>query len=129
VVVALDRLVGDAGRPAFGERECQLLARSEVEVGEEDESFAQELVLRRQRLLDLEQELGLTPHVFGRGDRRADSLVLVVGERAAVPGLVLDQHVVAALHELARAGRGQRDPVLVRLDLLDDADLHLGEKP
>jgi hypothetical protein len=34
-----------------------------------------------------------------------------------------------ALNELARTRRGERDAVLVRRDLLDDADLHLGEKP
>ena len=58
-----------------------------------------------------------------------DRLVGVVGEGAAFAGARLDEHVVPALHELAGAGRRERDPVLVGLDLLDDSDLHQGEKP
>ena len=59
-----------------------------------------------------------------RRDARADRGVRVVGERAALARAALDEHLVAVLDELARARRGQRDAVLVGLDLLDDADLH-----
>src|SRR6266540_3431855 len=48
---------------------------------------------------------------------------------AAIPlsaGAVLDDDVVPLLDELTCSGRGQGDPVLVRLDLLDDTDLHGG---
>ena len=128
-VVGLDGLVGDAGRAALGERARQRLARREVQVGEEHEALAQQRVLGRERLLDLEQELGLAPDVVDRSQRRADGPVGVVGEGAALPRAGLDEHVVTALDELARPGRGQRDPVLVRLDLLDDSDLHRGENP
>ena len=53
----------------------------------------------------------------------------VVRERAAVAGARLDEHLVPALDELARARRRQRDAVLVGLDLLDDADLHRRADP
>jgi len=86
-------------------------------------------VLLGQRLLDLEQELGVAPDVVDRVNRRADAAICVVGERAAVAGPGLDEHVVPALDELARTGRRERDAVLVGLDLFDDADLHRGEKP
>ncbi len=62
------------------------------------------------------------PHVVDRDDLRPGALVVGVGERAAVAGGRLDEHLVPALHELARARRGQRDAVLVGLDLLGDAD-------
>ena len=78
------------------------------------------------RLLDLEQELGLAPDVIDRHDagaRRAS--YAASGNALPSPAPVLDEHVVAALDELARAGRRQRDAVLVGLDLLGDADLHL----
>ena len=61
--------------------------------------------------------------VDGR-DGRADPCVVVVRERAPGSGARLDQDLVAALAELARAGGRQGDAVLVRLDLLDDADPH-----
>jgi hypothetical protein len=129
VVVRLDRLVGDAGRAALDEGARQLLARRQVKVGEEDEFLTQQRVLRRQRLLDLEQELSLAPDLLGRGQRGADRPVCVVQEGAPVPRAGLDEHVVPAFDELAGAGGGERDAVLVGLDLLDDSDLHRGEKP
>ena len=44
--VGLDRLVGDGGDAAVDERARQRLVGGEVEVGEEDEPFAQAAVLR-----------------------------------------------------------------------------------
>ena len=64
------------------------------------------------------------PDVVDGRDRRARALVGLVRERAPDPRSRLDDHVVAALDELARAGRSQRDPVLLWLDLLGDADPH-----
>src|SRR5204862_3651 len=54
---------------------------------------------------------------------------VVVVERAAAAGAGLDEHFVAALDELTRTRRGERDAVLVRLDLLDDANLHRARNP
>src|SRR5512133_607570 len=95
-----------------------------MQVGEEDEPLAKSCVLERDRLLDLEQELGLSPDVVHAGDARPGGLVRGVGEGTALARTGLDHDVVAALHELARARRRQRDAVFVGLDLLRDADLH-----
>ena len=100
-----------------------------MEVGEQDEPLSQQRVLGRERLLDLQQELGLAPDASGRAEGCADGSVGIVGEGAAFARALLDEHVVPALHELAGTGRRERDPVLVGLDLLDDSDLHEGEKP
>src|SRR5439155_24347298 len=70
------------------------------------------------------QQLGATPDRIDRLDLRSDRRVLPVRERAPLPGSRLDQHVVAEPDELAGPRGGQRDAVLVGLDLLDDSDLH-----
>ena len=95
-----------------------------MQVREEHEPLAQARVLGRDRLLHLQQELRVLPDLVDRGDPRADRLVGGVGEGAAVAGAGLDDHLVAALDELERARGRQRDAVLVRLDLLGDADPH-----
>ena len=100
-----------------------------MEVREQDQPLTQERIFGRERLLDLEQQLSVAPDALGRAERGADGTVGLVGERAAFAGPRLDEHVVTALHELAGTGRRERDPVLVGLDLLDDSDLHEGEKP
>ena len=98
-----------------------------MEIREEDEPLAQARVLRLDRLLDLEEELRVGPHRLDGADLRAGALVVGVGERAPVAGGRLDEHVMAALDELARARRGERDAVLVGLDLFGDADPQSGE--
>jgi hypothetical protein len=98
-----------------------------VEVGEEHEAFPQSAVLLLDRLLYLEQQLARLPDLVHRDDPGADCLIGVVWERAPLPRAGLDEHLVAALAELARAGRRQRDAVLVRLDFPGHADFHAGE--
>ena len=122
----LDRLVGDGGDARVDERAGQRLVGGDVEVGEEGQALAQPRVLGRDRLLHLEQQLAALPDVVDRDDLRADALVGRVGERAARARAGLDRHLVAAVDQLERAGRRQRDPVLVGLDLLGDADPHGG---
>jgi hypothetical protein len=120
----LDRLVGDARRAGLGQAAGELRRRGEVQVREEHLPRREPLVLAVERLLHLEHHLGLAPHgvdVDDGGTRRA---VVVVGHGAAVAGGRLDQDVVPAPDELGDPSRRQRDAVLVRLDLLGDADLH-----
>ncbi len=121
-VVGLDGLVGDGGDPAVRQRARERLVRGDVEVREEHQPFAQPRILGLDRLLDLEQELGLAPGVVDRDDPGARSLVLLVGERASLSGRRLDEDLVPALDQLAGTGRGERHPVLVGLDLLRNAD-------
>ena len=55
---------------------------------------------------------------------RAHGLEVGVGDGAAHARTALDDHVVAGADELARPGRGQRDAVLVVLDLAGYTDSH-----
>src|SRR5439155_16699575 len=91
---------------------------------EQDEPFAKTPVLGRDRLLHLEQELRIRPDLVDRCDLRSRPRVRIVRKRAALAGTRLDQDVMPALHELARARGCERDAVLVGLDLLDDPDPH-----
>ena len=98
-----------------------------MEVGEEHKAFSEAAVLLLDRLLHLEQELARLPDLVHRHDAGADRLIGVVGKRAALSRAGLDEHLVAALAELTRAGRRQRNAVLVRLDFPGHADFHAGE--
>ena len=79
--------------------------------------------LGRLGLLDLEHEVA-PPGGGGVADPRPDPLVRGVGEVRALARAVLHPDLVAVAHELVRARRGQRHPVLVRLDLGRHADAH-----
>ena len=120
----LDGLVRDAGGTAVDEGVGQLLARGQVQVREEDEVVAEQRVLGGKWLLDLEDELRSCPDLGGGGEPGADRLVRGVGERAPLARPALDENLVAVADELPCARGCERDPVLVGLDLGDDADLH-----
>src|SRR4029078_13594041 len=77
------------------------------------------------RVFHLHPQLRLTPDRVDVGDRGAGGDVVVVRDGAALAGAGLDHDLMAAVDQLARAGVGQRDAVLVLLDLLGYADLHL----
>ena len=123
-VGALDRLVGDRDRSRVAERPRQLGRRREVKVGEEDLARAEPRGLRRERLLDLQDELGALPDLVGGGQRRADGGVLVVTDPAAPAGAALDDDTVAGFGEGSGAGGRQRDARFARLDLARDPDDH-----
>ena len=122
--VGLDRLVRDCSDSRVDEHSGQRLVGGDVEVGEKRQALAEPRILRRDRLLDLEQQVSAAPHLVDGDDRRARPLVGLVGESAARARVGLDEHVVPTLNELAGAGRRQRDPVLLRLDLFGYADAH-----
>jgi hypothetical protein len=86
---------------------------------------AKHLDLDRLGLLDAENHLGLLEH-RGCVGSYAGALggVLVVGDRAAGARAGLGDHLVSAVHQLAHAGRRERDAVLVGLDLSRNPDLH-----
>ena len=112
--------------PDVEQRARERLVGGDVQVREEDQPFAEPPVLGLDRLLDLEDEVGALPDLVDRDDARADALVVGVRERAADAGARLDRDLVAVVDQLERAGRRQRDAVLVGLDLLGDADPHAG---
>ena len=95
-----------------------------MQVGEQDEIRTQEIVLLRQRLLDLEHELRVAPHALGRCQCRAGVSVEVVGQARAESRTVLDEHRVSVRRQRARAGWREGHPILLVLDLARNADDH-----
>ena len=98
-----DRFVRDAGRTRFHERLGLLRIRREVQVGVEDLALAQHRAFLRLRLLDLHDHVAGREDLFGgRGDLRADALVVRVGEADARRRTGLHEHFVARLDQFAR---------------------------
>ena len=121
----LHGLVGDAGRAGGEQRVGAGLVGGQVQVGEQHLVLAHAVVLLGDRLLDLEHQVAGGPHVVGGvEDLRAGGDVVLVRDRRADAGVALDEHLVAVADQLVHAGRGDRHPVLVVLDLAGDADLH-----
>ena len=98
----------------------------QVQVGEEDLALAHPVVLLGDRLLDLEDQVAGRPDVVGgrRGSSRRRPTYSSSGIDEPDAGVLLDEDLVAVADELVHAGRGDRHPVLVVLDLAGDADLH-----
>jgi len=122
----LHGLVGDADRAGVEQRRRAVGGGGEMKIGEEDLVGAHEGELRRDGLLDFEDQVGLRPHIGGgvEDDGARDHVGVVVDARADARA-ALDEHLVAAAHEFVDTGGGRRDPVLVVLDLGGDPDLHV----
>ena len=121
----LHGLVGDPGGAGFQERGGQRPVSSQVQVGEQHEIPPEPRVLLGNRLLDLEHEFTLAPHVISSSQHLGTgSEVLLVRNRRTNPGPGLDEHGVPVTGQLVHAGRCQRHPVLVVLDLGGNSDLH-----
>ena len=96
-----------------------------MEIGEYQLSLADELVLRGDGLLHLDNHLGRGIDRLDVGqDAGADRFVGIVGESAVYAGRRLDEDRVSALDELLRAGRSEGHAILVVLDLFGNADNH-----
>ena len=77
------------------------------------------------RLLDLQQQIGLGPHLVGGVDHLgAGRLEIRIGDGRAVTGAGLDEHLVAATDQFGHPGRGDGNSELVVLDLGRDSDAH-----
>src|SRR5699024_8901772 len=83
-------------------------------------------VLLRERLLDLDDHLGLSPDLVRRvEDGRPRRPVVLIAHAGADAGSRLDHDVVTSRDELVDAGRAQPHPVLVVLDLPGYPDPHV----
>jgi hypothetical protein len=91
-----DSLISDGGYPRLHDGAGQGLVGGEVEVGEDDLAGTEQRPLGRQRLLDLDDEVGALPD-GGRVGNDVGPMrgVLLVGDAAALAGPRLDQHLVA----------------------------------
>jgi len=95
-----------------------------VKVGEENLPAMLQAVLHRLQLFHLHDHLGFPHRLVAMHDARTCGLVVLIGEANTRSGLGLHDHLVLALDQCVRAGRGEADPVLVVLDLLGDTDSH-----
>ena len=96
-----------------------------MEVGEEDEAFAEVLVLLFDGLLDLDDHVGEAPDVVGGADDLgAGGLVLVVGHGGEGAGVGLDEDFVAGFDERFDSGGGYADAALVVFHFLGDTNDH-----
>ena len=121
----LHRLVRDRGGARRQQRVGAGTRRGQVQVGEQDLVGPHPPVLLRDRLLDLQDQLGLGPHVVGAADDgRPGRDEVVVRDRRAGPGVLLDGDLVAVGDELVDTGGRDRHPVLGVLDLTWDSYAH-----
>ena len=96
-----------------------------MQVGEQHLALAHPAVLRLDGLLDLQQQVGLAPHLVGGVDKpRAGRGEVRVMDGRPLAGPGLDYHLVAAMHQFGGTGRSDSDAILVVLDLSRDADAH-----
>ena len=96
-----------------------------MEVGEEDQAFAEVAVLLLDRLLDLDDHVGEAPDVVGGADDLgAGGLVFVVGHGGEGSGVMLDEDLVAGLDQGLDSGRGDADAALVVFYFFGNADNH-----
>ena len=120
-----DGLVSDAGDFFVEQGVGELAERGEMEVGEEDEAFAEVAILFVGGLLDFDDHVGEAPDVIsGADDLGAGSLEVIVGEGGERAGVGLDEHLVAIFREGFDSGRGDAYAALVIFDFLGYANGH-----
>ena len=113
-----DSLVRHTDHLAIEHRLGQPGVWCKVKVGEEDLSRPHPLILRTDRLLDLDHHIGLLPELVGRIDDLATRrLVLSITDATPVAGSAFNQHCVAEITESPDSCRGQSDPRFIVLDL------------
>ena len=121
-----DGLVGDAGDLFSSRASVRSLERGEVEVGEEDEAFAEVLVLLFDGLLDLDDHVGEAPDVVGgrRRSRRRRPGSRRRGWRRARRRCASTSTLWPASTRALDAGGGNADAALVVFDFLGYTDNH-----
>jgi hypothetical protein len=80
-------LVGDTSNAVFDELACELASGGEVQIGEQDQSFAQEPVLLGERLFDFDDHFSAGPDFAGgANDRAAGGDVFVIKDSRSFAG-------------------------------------------
>ena len=121
----LHGLVGDRGDAVRDEPIGERAVGGEVQVGEEHEVVTEVAVFARDRLLDLEQQLGARPHLGGVvEERRPGGLVLGIRHGGAEARPALHEDLMARCDQVVNARGRQRHAVLVVLHFGGDADPH-----
>ena len=96
-----------------------------MQIGEENQAFAEINVLAFDGLLDLDDHVGVAPRVTRVAHNLgAGVLVFGIGEAGLRAGLGFDQNCVTGLSERFHARGGDSDAGFVVLDFLGNADDH-----
>jgi hypothetical protein len=94
----------------------------EMQVSEKNLTGTQLLAFRRQRLLDLHDQLRAPIYLGGRGNHLgADTFVVRIDKAGPHSGPLLQDHVVAVRRKLAHSRRHEPHPILAVLDFLRHA--------
>src|SRR5262249_16981013 len=96
-----------------------------MQIGEEDLPGSELLALRRERLLDLHDQLAARIDLIGVGhDLGSDRMVMDVSNAGSQSGALFDEDAVAVAGELAHRRGHQAHPIFAVLDFLRHADHH-----
>src|SRR5215213_11784822 len=101
-----------------------------MQVREQCLAFVHPVVFDGDRLLDLQDQLSLGPHVVRVGDNsRSGSGELPIGDRGTQTGTGFDQNRMPVSGELVHTRRSDGNPVFVVLDLGRNSNQHAGSTP
>ena len=96
-----------------------------MQVREQHQPLAKKYILLLHRLFDLDNQVGVAPHVVGRAHNlRARVLILVVGEGRKLSGARLHQHLMSGFAQGFHAGRGNPHAAFVVLHFLRNTNDH-----
>jgi hypothetical protein len=96
-----------------------------MQIGEQHLARLHPVVLDRNRLFDLQDQLCLFPYLLMAGsDLCPRCCELIIGDGGAGARAGLDDHLVATPSELVHPGWSDSDPILMVLDLAGHADSH-----
>src|SRR5690606_32030463 len=121
---SLDCFVGDAADALSQQHLCEFAVCREVQVGEQRQVSTQELILALQRLLHLENQVGLPPDV-GRTCHHTCTrpAVFAVGETCRAPGATFHAHDAADIRQPATQVGRYRNARLTILDFAGNAEV------
>ena len=120
-----DGLIGDAGDFLLQHLSVSIGSGARCRIGEEHQAVAEEAIFLLDRLLHLDDHVGIAPDVVGGADDlRAGGLVFVVGEGGEFARVGFDQHLVPGLGQRLHARRGDADAALMVFDFLRHSDDH-----
>ena len=96
-----------------------------MQIGEQHQPLAKKHIFLLHRLLDLDDQVGVAPHVVGRAHNlRARVLILVVGQGRKLSSAGLHQHLMPGFAQGFHAGRGNPHAAFVVLHFLRHTNDH-----
>ena len=121
----LDRFIGDCRGTGRNKRICEGAIGRKVQIGKDDVILADQWVLARDGLFDLDNHVGSLVDVSDVGEDGGTGFDIgLVGEGAALTGGMLYVDIVAMAHKLGHTGGSHANAILALLDFLWDSDFH-----